>query len=517
MLCAAVAFLTAGAFANCGRRPPPREENESAASILRIATSYKIRNLDPIKPAHYFLVEYGVAELPLMIDENRQTTSPWLLESYARVDDFRWRLTLRPNVHFQNGKPLTAERLAAAMSLQLARSASTQAVLPEASVTVTGEREVTLSTARPDPNVPAALADEGVFPVYDVEAVEVAGEDAGALLRCDCYTGAYRMKSLDDRELRLEANKDYWRGAPPLVEVHIRFIPDAQARILAVRNGEADIALYPPTEAKRMLANAGDAQFVTNPASSGGPRLFFNVRRAPFDETAVRRAFSLGINYDALANSVMDGVFGTANGFYPPGYAWAIQNQRTDVEAARGLLEEAGWRMGDDGVRVRAGAPLEAVFLVYPQQPDWTTLATAVQGQLREIGFRLQIRQVDDINAAMKSEMDWNVAINSPGIVTTGGAPDPMLSDYLRTNAARNFGGVADTELDGLIDELSRTFDATRRAELLARIQQVVIVEKAYEVRLVFTRSKAVVGRAFRNYAPSPTLKHVTYETRPAD
>ncbi len=515
-LYAALVVLAACVLAACGRQAQP-SVGRGGASTLRIATSYKIQNLDPTKPGYFVLVvEFGAVELPLILDENNNI-SPWLLESYARVDDLNWRLTLRPNVHFQHGKPLTATGLAAAMNRQLARSASTKAVLPDAKVAVTGEHEVLLTTARPDPNVPAALADENVFPVYDVETIEAAGDDASALLNCNCYTGAYRMVSLDDREMRLEASANYWRGTPPLEGVLIRFIPDAQARILAVQNNEADIALYPPMQAKRMLVNREDAFFVVNPASSGGPRLFFNVRRAPFDETVVRRAFSLCINYEALANNVMDGVFGTATGFYPPGYAWAVQNQGTNVAEARRLLEAAGWQVGDDGVRVRNGAPLEAVFLVYPQQPDWTTLATAIQGQLGEIGFRLRIRQVDDINAAMRNAAEWNVAIISPGIVTTGGAPDPMLTDFLRTSAARNYGGVADAELDGLIDELGQTFDAKRRAELLARIQQIVIVEKAYEVRPVFTRSKVIVGRAYRNYMPSPTLHHVTYETRPAN
>lgn len=80
-------------------------------------------------------------------------------------------------------------------------------------------------------------------------------------------------------------------------------------------------------------------------------------------------------------------------------------------------------------------------------------------------------------------------------------APDPILSDYLRVTTEQNYGGVADVELDKLIDELGRTFDMTRRAELLARIQQIVIADKAYEVRVVFTRSRAVVGRAYRSAA----------------
>jgi peptide/nickel transport system substrate-binding protein len=84
----------------------------------------------------------------------------------------------------------------------------------------------------------------------------------------------------------------------------------------------------------------------------------------------------------------------------------------------------------------------------------------------------------------------------------------------LTSRGERNYGGVNDAELDRLVNELSTAFDAKQRAELLARIQQIVIVERVYEVRPVFLRARVVVGRRWRNYQPSPHLHHITYETR---
>lgn len=498
----------------CSRAPENEANSIDDSKNLRIATSYKIQNLDPLKSAHYFLVEYGVAELPLMLDDDFNLKG-WILESHAQIDELNWRLILRSGIKFQNGKPLTAAALAAAMNRQLESSPSTKAVISGATVKVTGERELILTTVKPDPNVPAALADEDVFPVYDVEAIEAAGDDREELLKSGGYTGAYKMTSLDEREMKLEPNTNYWRGEPPLNSVTVKFVPDNQARILAVQNDEADVALYPPTEAKRMLANRTDAFFVTSERSGGGPRIVFNVRRQPFDDASVRRAFSLAVNYESLAKNVMDGVFDTATGFYSTSFAWAIQNQRTDVGTAKRLLEEAGWQAGAGGIRYKNNAPLEAVFLVYPQQPDWTTLATAMQAQLREIGFDIKIRQVDDINQAMKTTSDWNLAINSPGILSGGGAPDPSLREHFAAGGERNFGGIDDAELNKLIEELSRSFDAAKRMELLERIQHIVIEEKAFEVRPVLVRSRVIVGKNYRNYKPSPQLRYVTYDTRP--
>lgn len=489
-------------------------ENKANEKVLRIATSYKIQNLDPLKSAFYFLIEFNVAETPLVLGEDAKL-KPALLESYEQIDALNWRLMLRPNVKFQNGRILTAEKLAAAMNRQLNQSPSAKAIISDASVKAIGERELVLTTKNPDPNVPAALADEDVFPVYDVEAMEAAGSDREKLANCACYTGAYKIVSLNDREMRLTAFADYRQGTPALDGVIVKFIGEPQARILAVQSGETDIALYPPTEGKRILANRQDAFFITAEDGRGGPRLLFNTRRPPFDEAATRRAVSLGINYESLANDVMDKVFAPADGFYAPLNSWAIQNQKTDVETAEKLLDEAGWIKNADGLRSKNNQPLEGVFLTYPQQPDWTTLATAIQAQLRKIGFNLKIRQVEDINQELKNPANWNIAINSPGILTTGGAPDPYLREYLSTGGVTNYGGVSDAELDRLINELSRTFAAEKRIEMLRRIQEIVIAEKAFEARPVLTKTRAIVGKNYRNYKPSAVLRHITFETKP--
>lgn len=508
----ALAFLFGGLFASCAGNSPPVSETDKT---LRIATSFKIQALAPHESASYFLVEYAVAETPLFIDD-QANLKPNLLESYEPIDEKNWRLVVRENLFFHNGKPVTADAFAAAMNFQLKNSPAAQNILSNAAVKKTGARELILTTDEPNPNVPSALADESGFPIFDVECIERADLDKEKIIQGGCYTGAYKLKSLDDREMVLERFQNYWQGIPPLEKVVVKFVPDAQTRILSVQAGETDIALYPPAEAGRMLANRQDAFFVHGANANSGPRLFFNIRRSPFDDVTVRRAASFGIKYESLAKEIFDGVFQTADGFYPPIYPFAVQNQKTDVAEAERLLDEAGWTMNESGVRTKNGAPLAAVLLTYPQQPDWVILATAIQANLKEIGFDVKIRQVDDIKAAM-GEADWNFGIISPGITTYGGAPEPPLREYLSSRSPRNFVGANDAELDDLIETLSRTFDSAKRNEYLRRIQEIVIAEKVYEVRPVFPRSRVVVGNRYKHYKPSPYLHHVTFETKPSD
>ena len=481
---------------------------------LKILTSFKIKSLDPVKQSFWFS-EFGCAELLMKWDRDF-VVKPWVLKSLEQIDDLNWRLTLRPEVTFQNGKKLDAKALVAMMERQLELSSSAQANLPGATVKATGEFEVVLTTKEPLPTVPNILASESVFPVYDAQAVEAVGQDYEKLAGSGFYTGPYQVVSLNDQALVLERYDDYWQGVPPLPSVTVGFVPDAQARILAVQNGEADIAIYVPSEAQRIVAGRDDAFFVTAPNTREGVRCVLNLKTKPFDDVAVRRAFNLGIDYESIANDVLNGVYAVATGYYPPGFPWRVENQKTDPQLAAQLLDEAGWVMGDDGVRVKDGQPLRVVLLIYPQQPDLEPMATAMQAQLAEIGFDIEIQSVDSISEAMKkSTVPWNAGLTFSGAISGGGAT--QLHRYIASYGDRNYGGIADADLDALITELSRTFDADRRTEILKQVQKIIIEEQAYQFFISHKLFPAVVSPAYRGYLPSHNWLHVTFETHPTN
>lgn len=302
--------------------------------------------------------------------------------------------------------------MAGAINWQLENSAGAKASLPGARAEAVDVYELRLITANPEPTMPALLADEGVFPIHDVATVQSVGEDYAALAGKGIYTGPYAIASHSAAEIVLERFDGYWRGKPALPGVIITRVPDVQARILAVQNGEADIALYPPTEVKRTLAGSDNAFFRTPQQGLSDLRLMFNLDTPPFDERAVRLAFIKGIDYIALGNEVMDGVYTPATGFFPPVVPYLVNNLTTDLTGAQRLLDEAGWLPRGDGIREKDGQPLRIVMAIYPQQPDLVPVSIALQAQLRELGFDIQIQSVDDINEAMRNDLiPWNAGL----------------------------------------------------------------------------------------------------------
>ncbi|MFC7714795.1 ABC transporter substrate-binding protein [Nonomuraea recticatena] len=224
----AVALLAS--LAACGAQEPV------AQARLRVVTPYSVKSLDPIKQG-FWASEWGYGEL-LMRPTERGTVEPWLLASLSRQGESAWTLTLRQGVRFQSGRTLDAVALKELMEAHLARNPAVRSALEGAKVAVTGPLAVRLETGEPVANLPSLLADESMFSVFDVAS--------------GTFTGPFEVKSLDSRKLVLARDPGYWGGKVRLDGVEVRFVPDGQARTLAVRSGEADLAFYPrPTRCGR--------------------------------------------------------------------------------------------------------------------------------------------------------------------------------------------------------------------------------------------------------------------------
>ncbi len=498
---------------------PTTDAAEPVASTepapLRIVTSFQIDSLDPVEDG-FWMPEFGVAEMLMQFRDDGQF-HPWLLESLENTDDLTWKMTLRQGLTFQNGKPVDAAAVLACITRQMALSASAQGAVPaDAVFTITGDLELTVTTPAPYPALPGALSNEGIFMIYDAAAVDAVGENWPELADAGIYTGPYHIVSLDEQELILERYAGYWQGTPALPGLSVRFVTDPSARMLAVQNDEADIALYPPTAAKPVVDQTPGVHFNYGTPGTGGFMLVMNLQQAPFDDRLVRQALIKAINYDEIANTVFAGVFDVATSWYAPIFPWSVQNQATDIEAAAALLDEAGWTLGADGMRAKAGQPFTIVLIIYPQQPDLVPMSNAVQSQLKAIGINVEIQSVDDINNAMlENTVAWNAALIGNS-TTSWGSPEPALRRYYRSDGDRNYGKFANAEIDALTDELAITIDPVRRTAILQRIQAIMVVEEPYAFNMNMSKGRVIVNDRYQDYQPGFSLYHVSWQTKPA-
>nr|WP_242679171.1 ABC transporter substrate-binding protein [Rhodobacter calidifons] len=483
---------------------------------LRIVTSFAIDSMNPWEDG-FWMQEFGQAELLMQFREDGKH-HPWLLSALENPEPTRWVMTLREGITFQNGKPVDAPAVLAAIEAAIANSQSAKGAVPEgAAFAVTGPLELTVTTPAPWPELPGVLADEAVFLILDAEAVAAVGEDWGKLVGAGIYTGPYAVTALDDARMEAVAHPGYWQGKPALPGLTVAFVPDANARILAVQNDEADIALYPPLAARPAVDATPGVHFNIGALSTGGFTGYMNLRQGPLADVAVRKAVLRAVDYREIAEDVFRGGLAQATSLYAANLPFALENYRTDPTEAAALLDAAGWVAGPDGMRAKDGAPLSLVLAIYPQQPDLVPLSTAVQAQLARVGIGAEVVSYDGINQAlMEPSNRWDIAMVSTGAAGWGRVQS-FLDSYLLPGARRNYGGYDNAEVNALVPELATEPDPARRTQILHRIQTILWDEDPYAFSFNIHLGRVIVNDRYACYKPGFALYHVSWQTAPCE
>jgi peptide/nickel transport system substrate-binding protein len=493
---------------------PASSSAAAKPTTLTVATSFAVGDLDPVENG-YWGNELGYGEL-LMRPQLNGTVAPWLLRSLTNTAPTTWVLTLNSGIRFQDGKPLNAAALIACLRYQLKQDSSATAALPGAKLSATGTGQVTLTTTSPVPNMPYILGDEDFFIIYDQAAYMAAKGSPAKLIAAKIYTGPYVVTDVSDQVMHEVRNPVYWDGTPKLSAVTVKFITDAQSRILAVEHGEADLALYPPTTAAKTLTGLTTAYFDTGTPRGPTFQLFLNEHTAPFNDVAVRRAVQAGINYDQLANQVMNGRYKPATGMYASTATYSVATQATSTSQAGQLLTRDGWTAGSSGgVRHKDGKALSFTIDTYAQQPDTQALAVAMQAQLTQLGFNVSISQVPDIDAAQKNPAGWTAALEGDGTTSFAGDPITPLQEYFASKGPGNTTGIDNPRLDSLIGQLASTVSASSRDSLLRQTQQ-IIADNAYGIFVGQRLPAVIAGPAWRNYPLPPANLWVSATTAPS-
>ena len=275
---------------------------------------------------------------------------PMLALSWKRVNEKTFQFKLREGVKFHNGEDFNAETVKFSIDRLLARvdpnfkpfSVTWHAYDPIDRAEPVDRYTVNIITKTPDPIVLNRFNGFGmriVAPKYYSE------HDTAFLQTHAVGTGAYRFVSwVKDGDLVLEANEQYWGGAPAFKNVIIRTAPEASTRVSALLSGEADVVIGVPAEQADSVNRSGRAR-VEHVHSNrlGFWRMYAHV--PPTDNLKVREAINYAANIGELLTTVYNGLgerISTVVGKYHYGYEPGLAFYPYDPEKARGLLKESG-------------------------------------------------------------------------------------------------------------------------------------------------------------------------------
>ncbi len=428
---------------------------------------------------------------------------PDLAESYEQTDPITYLFTLRRGLRFSDGSPLVAADVAATFeSLLSPRLASPLAAKFSALSKVEALDDLHVRVRLRAPLAPfLAEMTMGIVPARRQAAPGETGfgrRPAGA--------GPFRFVSWPDEEhLLLQANPNYYAGAPPIRHLLVETVRDETTRALALESGHADIAvnaISPPLLAR--LASVPGIAVLRRPGA-GTAYLMFRMDDPRLSHRKVREAIACAIDRQALVRYKLLGYGEVADSLLPP-QSWAHGPPRPrpgrDLARAQALLDEAGFPRGPDGFRFTLG-------LKTSTDRFRRSVAAAIAQELSEAGIRVRqeplefgtffsdIRRGEFQIAAMK----W-VPILEPDLLywVFDSASIPAAANGF-TGFDRE--GYRDPVLDGIL-EAARTAPTRReRAADYARAQDILARDLPYFV-LWYEDSVAVVRDDIEGFRPSP-------------
>jgi ABC-type transport system substrate-binding protein len=477
---ALAAMLSLGVFAHAQRE------------AIIYAHSVPITTLDPAHGA--FLAYPAGYEASFALYDRLVTFGedfaivPELATSWSVADDgVTWTFELTEGVVFHDGTPFDADAVVfnIARMIDPDRNPTNRPLWdPVAGAEAVGSHTVRITTHEPFSALLNTLA-HGSGAMVSPTATEVHGDDE--IATNPVGTGPFRLASFNPgQELVLEAFDAFWGEPTGTPELVFRYVPEASTRISALRSGQVDVIDTVPPQLATTLQGDPNVRLLTNPGLR--PMGFaMMTERESLDDVRVRQALNHAVPKEQIAAGVFQGYARPADSplaFDTTGYASAGAFEY-DPERAAALLDEAGWTLGSDGIRVKDGQRLSLTLYtpegLFPGDVDVTEVVAAAfeaigveatiakfeaagyWDRLRvppaEIGWDLAMFGFNPSNADGVYHMDSLFTSNEPGAAAIG---------------AWNIVRLDDPEVDELIATAKRATDTTVRDESLAQAQRIV-------------------------------------------
>lgn len=455
---------------------------------------------------------------------------PWLAESWTVNDNAtEYTFKLRPGVTFSDGTPVDAA--AVAKNFDTYGLGNKELKQPVSEVVNNYERSevidpltVKFTFKKPSPGFLQGTSVIGSG-IVSLSTLALPFEQLGDATKI-IGSGPFVVNAETlGKSLDLKVREDYnWgpaklehQGRAYLDEINYIITAEDSVRIGALLAGQADfirqIQAYDEgqVEAQSFIIYAPGTRGVNN-------SIVFRPDNPLVADLKVRKALSLAVNRDEILSTIFSKNYPKATSIIAStaiGYVPQEDKLGYDPEKAEALLDEAGYKLGADGIRAKDGQKLVLTSYESLPQPQSRAVLQLIAQQWSKLGVKLNVL-AGDAGSKVVDELD---PLKTPVAVAMVGRADPdvIKSQYYPTN--RNVlvqkGGVSDKvktfsddKLNAILNEIASQPDREKRLKAVADAQAYVL-DQAYAVP-IFEEPQAFAG--------APYVKGVAFEAvgRPA-
>jgi ABC-type transport system substrate-binding protein len=318
---------------------------------------------------------------------------PALATSWSVRGDDTWRFVLRRGVNLHNGQPFDAKSVKYSFDRIAAQGGGTPGFKKG------GTKIVDAFTVDVTPSFPNLRLIEQI--VHPENYIVADGTDP---VKQPTGTGPFQYGSYQrEQQLVVKRFAGYWGSPAVLDKIVFKFLPDNNARRLALEAGDVELILGVPSEAAANLKQKGFSVYLS-PAGAY-EAMYQNIGgkkgHTILQDNDVRHAIESAIDRDALITGVFNGQAVAEQTMVPArvlgDHASKVTGYTYDPEGAKQLLDKAGWKDAGNGARAKGGKPLELELVSgFPSAAVHTGVPEFVQDQLKRVGVGVKIVKASD-------------------------------------------------------------------------------------------------------------------------
>ena len=380
-------------------------------------------------------------------------------------DGLTWTVSIRDDVKFTDGEPLTASDVAFTYNLCVENSSVNDFTMLKEAVAV-DDTTVEFHMNTPFSIWPYTMAIVGIIPEHAYD--ENYGQNP-------IGSGRYIMKQWDKgQQVIFEANPDYYGDEVKMKKVTVLFM-DEDAALAAAMAGQGDVAHTAASYADQVIDGYSllqvasvDNRGINLPVGPVEERDGLTVGNEVTADIAVRRAINIGIDREEMITNVLGG-YGTPAYSVCDKMPWYNSEAQVsyDPDGAKQLLEDAGWVPGADGIREKDGVRAAFTVMYNPGDSVRQALAEDLANQCAELGIEVTTEGAG-----------WDVAYDkalSQPLVWGWGAHTPMelynIYHTLPATGSAEYSPYANSTVDAYMDEALKASELEDSYDLWQKAQ----------------------------------------------
>lgn len=431
---------------------------------------------------------------PVTLEKMPSLVEKWEISSDKKM----FRMHLNPKAKWSDGKPITSHDVLFTYQVLMDPKNLTAPFKVSFSKinepVVIDERTFVIEARETHWNIYNIIAGIQVLPKH-----EMGGKDFNKIaFEFPVVSGSYKIKTVKDGQLLdLERRKDWWQRSFKSNEntgnfeiIRYKFFQEDGNGYEAFIKGEIDyFAVY--MSARWIKEAVGDKfdnnwivkQRVYNYEPSGFQGFAFNMRRDLFKDRRVREAMACLLNRERFNKDLMYSQYQMSSSYYSDLYGkdnvCSNKEIKFDVEKAKKLLAEAGWKPNKNGLLEKDGKTFEFKFLTRSESSD--RFLDIYMDDLIKVGIKFTIDRKD--GSSWSKDMD-SFNYDMTWAAWGGGLykdPEGMWdSKQANQESTSNITGFQSKEVDALIEAQKTEFDINKRNEIVRQVDKLVTDEVPY-------------------------------------